>query len=60
MSLFNLAKLIMFVIFLALASASQGDCPPWFFPDADNGTRYVCNSYDTKHVKCDSIKQFGV
>ena len=42
----------MLVTFLALTSASQSDCPPWFFPDAENGSRCACGSYDTKDVKC--------
>ena len=43
----------MFVSFLGLTLASQDDCPPWFFPEADNGTECVCSSYTTmSDVKC--------
>jgi len=35
------ANLFLFVTFLALTTADQGGCPPWFFPDLDNGTRCV-------------------
>ena len=54
MSLFNLVKTTVFVSFLALTSASQGDCPAWFFPDADNSTRCVCsiNHHENENVKC--------
>jgi len=52
MSLLSQAKLILSVGFLALTSASQGDCPPWFFPDADNGTECVCSSAYKDMVKC--------
>ena len=46
------ANLFLFVNFLALTTADQGDCPPWFFPDLDNGTRCVCNSLYPSEVKC--------
>ena len=49
----SLAKLTLFVSFLGLTTASQDDCPAWFFPDAENGTECVCSSGDTdKAVKC--------
>jgi len=50
MSLLSQANLILSVGFLALTTASQGDCPPWFFPDADNSTE--CVSTYKEMVKC--------
>ena len=45
--------LILFATFLPLTSANLVDCPPWFFPDADNGTECVCSRVVTdKTVKC--------
>ena len=45
--------LILFATFLPLTSANQVVCPPWFFPDADNGTKCVCSRVVTdKTVKC--------
>ena len=49
----GLAQLVLFVTSLSLITASQGACPPWFFPDTDNGTECVCSSYETATVvKC--------
>jgi len=49
----GLAQLILFVTSLSLITASQGDCPPWFFPDTDNGTECVCSNAETdKVIKC--------
>ena len=53
MKAIGLIRLILYVASLPLAYANQGDCPPWFFPDADNGTECVCSSVGTdKAVKC--------
>jgi len=48
----GVAKLFLLVTFLALIAADQGDCPPWFFPDLDNGIGCVCNSVHRSKVKC--------
>ena len=48
-------QLVVFVTSLSLTTASQNVCPPWFFPDASNGTghRCVCSSIETdKVVRC--------
>ena len=47
----GLAQLILFNI-LGFTSANQGDCPPWSFPDANNGTDCVCRSAERLEVKC--------
>ena len=52
-AILSLVKLALFVSLLGLTTASQDDCPPWFFPDADNGTECVCSSIETdKVVRC--------
>ena len=48
----GVAKLFLLVTFLTLTKADQGDCPPWFFPDLDNGTGCVCNKAHQSEVKC--------
>ena len=46
-------SLILFATSLPFTTANQSDCPPWFFPDADNGTECVCSSAETeKAVEC--------
>ena len=52
MKVLVLPKVILFVTLLGLTSASNGDCPPWSFPDAENGTRCVCSSVEADAVKC--------
>jgi len=48
-----LVQLTLFVTLLHLTTASQVDCPPWFFPDADNATECICSGVETdKAVKC--------
>jgi len=38
---------------LSIATAYQDACPPWFFPNADNGTECVCSRLVTDEVvKC--------
>ena len=48
----GLAGLFLFLIFLALATADQSDCPPWSFSDAENGTGCVCSDALSSKVKC--------
>ena len=48
----GLIQLILYIAFLPLAKANQGDCPPWFILDADNGAECVCNVGTDKAVKC--------
>ena len=48
----GLTELFLLVTFLALTTADQVDCPPWFFPDLDNGTGCVCNTAHPSEVKC--------
>ena len=43
----GLAGLSLFVIFLASTTADQGDCPPWFFSDADKMAQDVFATVDT-------------
>jgi len=53
MKAIGLVQLILFVTLLCLTTANQVDCPPCFFPDADNGTECSCSSVETaKAVKC--------
>ena len=52
MKVLVLPKVILFVTLLGLTTASNRDCPPWSFPDAENGTRCVCSSVLTNAVKC--------
>ena len=55
MKAMGLVQLILFVTLLRLATANQVDCPPWFFPDADNGTKCSCSSVyveTAQAVKC--------
>ena len=52
MKVLVLPKVILFVTLLGLTTASNRDCPPWSFPDAENGTRCVCSGVLTNTVKC--------
>ena len=60
----GLAQLIVFMNFIAPITANQGDCPTWFFPDADNGTGCVCSSaaegYEVKCSQDTAILWIGV
>ena len=54
-----LIQLLLLVTSLSLTTANQVDCPPWFFPDADNGTECVCSSVMTdRAVKCRNDRAF--
>ena len=54
-----LIQLLLLVTSLSLATANQADCPPWFFPDADNSTECVCSSVGTDQaVKCRKDRAF--
>ena len=48
----GLAQQIFLASFLALTTAIQDDCTPWFFPDASKGNGCVCSSIETKGIKC--------
>ena len=47
-----ITQLFLFVSSIALTMASQSSCPPWFFPDGENGTECACSSVETNGVKC--------
>jgi len=53
MKIMVLVQLILFTISLIPTTAKEGDCSPWFFHDADNGTECVCSKeVSDKVVRC--------
>jgi len=52
MKVLGQANLFLLITFLTLATANEGDCPPWFFPDLENGTGCVCRGALHGEVKC--------
>jgi len=45
-------ELLLLVTFLDFTAADQSDCPPWFFPDLDNGSGCFCSGAHFGEVRC--------
>jgi len=59
MKVLDQANLFLFVTFLVLTTADQGDCPPWFFPDLDWMCLQQCIPSEVKCSRSSALVRIG-